>query len=412
MKILVLNAGSSSQKSAVFDFDAASDEVISPIWEGRIEWNESSASLTTHSEGLQSSKERIPVEKDNKNGRREIIRRMLAGIWTGPGAVVSSAQEIGLVGHRIVHGGPHLRETTVISPKTKQLIESAAPFAPLHNQIELEGINLCEEIFPHAQQVAVFDTSFHRTMPQCATLYPGPYDWLEKGIIRYGFHGINHQYCAKRAAQMLQQNLNSLKIVSCHLGNGCSLAAIDKGISVDTTMGFTPLDGLMMGTRSGAIDPGILIYLAQHYDLSPEQIDFVLNYESGMLGISGHSSDMREIVRLMKEGNTRSQLAFDMFVHILCKGIAAMAAAIDGMDALVFTAGIGENSPDVREAACNRLSFLGMKIDLEKNISARDDDDLSAFDSSVRILKIRAQEDWAIARECSNLRQKPMDMVQ
>jgi len=410
MKILVLNAGSSTQKCAVFDFNAASDEVISPIWEGRIEWSQAFASVTTRSKTHQSPEERIPVGPTNDH--IGVTRRMLEGIWTGPGAVVSSAREIDLVGHRIVHGGPYLRETVVVSPKTKHLIESAAPFAPLHNQMELEGVNLCEEIFSHAQQVAVFDTSFHRTMPQFATLYPGPYEWAKKGIFRYGFHGINHEYCAKRAASMLHRDLSSPKLVTCHLGNGCSLAAIADGKSVDTTMGFTPLDGLMMGTRSGAIDPAILIYLAQRCDLSPEQIDSVLNYESGLLGISGHSSDMREIVRQMKEGHPRSRLAFDMFIHILCKGIAAMAAAINGMDVLVFTAGIGENSPDVREAACNRLSFLGVKIDLEKNISPRGDNDLSAADSSVRILKIRAQEDWAIARECSNLRQESTRTVQ
>ncbi|HEX5316014.1 MAG TPA: acetate/propionate family kinase [Candidatus Kapabacteria bacterium] len=308
-----------------------------------------------------------------------------------------------LVGHRIVHGGPHLRETTLITAETKRLIENAAPFAPLHNRIELEGINLCEQLFPQAQQIAVFDTSFHRTMPQVATLYPGPYEWAEKGIFRYGFHGINHQYIARHAALILHRDLNSLKIVTCHLGNGCSLAAISNGASVDTTMGFTPLDGLMMGTRSGAIDPGIVIYLARQYHLSPQQIDTILNHESGLLGISGHSSDMREIVGRVKEGDTRSQLAFDMFVHVLCKGIASMAAAINGIDVLVFTAGIGENSPDVREAACKRLSFLGIKIDPKKNISAEHENELSTPDSSARILKLRAQEDWAIAQECFHL---------
>lgn len=411
MKILVLNAGSSTQKSAVFELESLSDEVIPPIWEGRIEWDHSYISVTSRTKTWQSEEERIPVLRDKTNDRSDITRRMLEGIWNGPGAVVSSARDLNLAGHRIVHGGPHLRETTVINPQTKRLIESAAPFAPLHNQIELEGINLCQKIFPHAQQVAVFDTSFHRTMPQFATLYPGPYEWAKKGIFRYGFHGINHAYCAKRAASMLRRNPSALKLVTCHLGNGCSLAAIANGVSADTTMGFTPLDGLMMGTRSGAIDPGILMYLAQHDHLSPQQIDSILNYESGLLGISGHSNDMRKIVRLMKEGNTRSQLAFDMFIHTLCKGVAAMAAAINGMDALVFTAGIGENSPDVREAACSRLNFLSVKIDQRNNISAQHDDDLSASGSSVRILKLRAQEDWAIAQECFRL-QKCTNQVQ
>lgn len=403
MNILVLNAGSSTQKSAVFNLGVTSDEVTAPIWEGRIEWNESWASITTHNNRSKPKEERIPLEQGKKNERSEITQRMLEGIWSGSEAIVSSYEDIDVIGHRIVHGGPHLRESAVITSQIKRLIQEAAPFAPLHNQVELEGINLSENIFPGAPQIAVFDTSFHRTMPEFATLYPGPYDWLEKGIIRYGFHGINHHYCAKRAAQMLQQNLNSLKIVSCHLGNGCSLAAIDKGISVDTTMGFTPLDGLMMGTRSGAIDPGIVLYLAQHDEFAAKEIDRVLNHESGLLGISGHSSDMREVIYQAKAGHARSKLAFDMFIHVLCKGIVAMAASLSGIDAVIFTAGIGENSPDVRQAACDRLAFLGVKIDAEKNMALKFDGEFSAANSAVRILRIAAQEDWAIAEECFKL---------
>ena len=403
MNILVLNAGSSTQKSAVFNLDVTSDEVTAPIWEGRIEWNESWASITTHNKRSKPKEERIPFEQGANNERCEITQRMLEGIWNGPRAVVSSCEDIDLIGHRIVHGGPHLRKSAVITSQIKRLIQEAALFAPLHNQVELEGINLSEKIFPGAPQIAVFDTSFHRTMPQFATLYPGPYDWLEKGIIRYGFHGINHQYCAKRAAQMLQQNLISLKIVSCHLGNGCSLAAIDKGISVDTTMGFTPLDGLMMGTRSGAIDPGIVLYLTQHDEQTSKEIDQVLNHESGLLGISGCSSDMREVIHQAQAGHARSKLAFDMFIHVLSKEIAAMAASLSGMDVLVFTAGIGENSPDVRQAACDQLAFLGIRIDAEKNVALKSDGELSATNSGVRILIIAAQEDWAIAEECLKL---------
>ncbi len=407
MKILVLNSGSSSQKSAVFDLEGPSDTATPPVWQTKIEWSESAALITTPGNGSQPEEERIPLERDaRRRERREITRRMLEGIWSGPGAVVSSAEEIALVGHRIVHAGPHLRETAVITKETKLLIEKAEPFAPLHNQIELEGITLAQKIFPRAQQVAVFDTSFHRTLPLFAALYPGPYDWPEKGIIRYGFHGINHQYCAKRAARILHRDLNSLKIVTCHLGNGCSLAAIANGISVDTTMGFTPLDGLMMGTRSGAIDPAIVIYLARQYGMSPQEIDSILNHQSGLLGISGCSGDMREIVGQMKAGNARAQLAFEMFIHVLCKGIAAMAASLFGLDVLVFTAGIGENSAEVREAACEHLAFLGVKINRHRNASVKSDEDLSAPDSSVCILRIAAQEDWAIAQECLTIQQK------
>jgi acetate kinase len=249
-------------------------------------------------------------------------------------------------------------------------------------------------------QVAVFDTGFHRRMPQAATVYPGPYQWFENGIHRYGFHGINHQYCAARAAQLLGRELNSLKLVTCHLGNGCSLAAIREGHSIDTTMGFTPLEGLMMGTRSGSIDPGILTYLMRENQLQPQDIDDVLNKQSGLLGISGISGDMREILASMKQGHLRAKLAFDIYVHRVRAGIGAMVAVLGGTDALVFTAGVGENSAEVRAAACKGLSFLGLKLDEAGNVQGLPDQDIATPDSAVRVLIIRAQEDWAIAREC------------
>jgi acetate kinase len=261
-------------------------------------------------------------------------------------------------------------------------------------------------------QIAVFDTGFHRTMPLSAKTYPGPYEWFEQGIRRYGFHGINHQYCAQRAAQLLGKNLNSLKLVTCHLGNGCSLAAIREGRSVDTTMGFTPLEGLMMGTRSGSVDPGILTYLMRQRQLSGQQLDEILNQKSGLLGISGISSDMREILAASKNGNeptkqVRAKLALEIYVHRLRSGIGSMIAVLGGVDAVVFTAGVGENSPEVRAAACDNFAFLGVKLDQAKNAqSALDNDrdnDISAPDVSVRVLVIHAQEDWMIARECWNL---------
>jgi len=257
-------------------------------------------------------------------------------------------------------------------------------------------------------QVAVFDTGFHAHLPQAAAVYPGPYEWFEKGIRRFGFHGINHEYCAQRTAQLLRANLNSLKIVTCHLGNGCSLAAIRDGRSVDTTMGFTPLDGLMMGTRSGSVDPGILTYLMRESSLTGEQLDELLNKKSGLLGISGISGDMRQIVSAMKEGNTRAKLAFEIFVHRLTAGIASMAAALNGLDALVFTAGIGENSPEVRAAVCSQLTFLSLVLDSAKNTEAHSDQDIAAQESKVRVLVVRAQEDWAIARECWKLQSRPI----
>jgi acetate kinase len=252
-------------------------------------------------------------------------------------------------------------------------------------------------------QVAVFDTGFHRTLPLEAAVYPGPWEWFEQGIRRYGFHGINHEYCAQRAAQLLGRG--GLRLVSCHLGNGCSLAAIENGESRDTTMGFTPLDGLMMGTRSGSVDPSILTYLMRQDSLSGQQIDDMLNKKSGLLGISGLSSDMREILAAIKAGNKRAKLAFDIYVHRLQAGIAAMAASLGGIDALIFTAGVGEHSPETRAATCEKLGFIGVKLDPAKNAQSPVDAEISAADSAVRVLIIRAQEDWEIAKDCWQLMQ-------
>jgi acetate kinase len=231
-------------------------------------------------------------------------------------------------------------------------------------------------------------------------VYPGPYEWFEKGIHRYGFHGINHQYCAGRAAQLLQRDLQSLRLVTCHLGNGCSLCAIRDGRSIDTTMGFTPLEGLMMGTRSGSIDPSILTYLMRRGHLSAAEIDELLNEKSGLLGVSGLSGDMRTIWAAVQAGNERARLAFDIYIHRLQAGIGAMVAVLGGIDALVFTAGVGENSAAVREAACSNLQFLGVRLDPATNREPALDGDVAYADAAVRVLVVRAQEDWAIAREC------------
>jgi len=236
-----------------------------------------------------------------------------------------------------------------------------------------------------------------------AQVYPGPYDWFKDGIRRYGFHGINHQYCATRAAQLLNKDVQSLKIVTCHLGNGCSVTAIESGLPVDTTMGFTPLEGLMMGTRSGSIDPAILVFLMRHHGLGADQIDDMLNKKSGLLGVSGFSGDMRDILLAMDAGNERAKLAFDIYIHRLRSAISGMAAVLGGIDVLVFTAGVGENSPAVRAAACSALDFLGLTINRETNEKASLDSDISGNESRVKVLAIRAQEDWAIAGECWRL---------
>lgn len=399
MKILVLNSGSSSQKSALYEISGGppADPPV-PAWQGQIEWDGNQAEIRVQNSRGSDQKHRLQVES-----RRHAIEQLLSSLWTGDARVVSAPSEIDIVGHRIVHGGKDFEQATLITPEVKSAIGRMSVFAPLHNRAELEGIEIIEKHFGNVAQVGVFDTGFHSRLPEAAAVYPGPYEWLAQGIRRYGFHGINHQYCAERAAHLLGRELNSLKLVTCHLGNGCSLAAIRDGHSVDTTMGFTPLDGLMMGTRSGSLDPGILTYLMREEKSTGKQLDDLLNTKSGLVGISGISGDMRQIIASMKDGNPRAKLAFEMFVHHLHSGVGAMIAVLGGMDALVFTAGIGENSPEVRTAACANFGFLGLKLNAGKNSPYSVDQDISLPDSTVRVLVIRAQEDWAIARECWRL---------
>jgi len=399
MKILVLNSGSSSQKSCLYDLGGTLPEhPPAPVWEGKIEWDGSQADIQVRNSQGAQLKNRVQV-----TSRSHAIRQLLDTLWNGNLRVVSSPSEIDTVGHRIVHGGKDLDKATAITPEVKSAIARMSVFAPLHNRAELEGIEIIEKRIGEVLQVAVFDTGFHSRLPEPAAVYPGPYEWLAQGIRRYGFHGINHQYCAERTAQLLGKDLQSLKLVICHLGNGCSLAAIRDGRSVDTTMGFTPLEGLMMGTRSGSVDPGILTYLMRQGQLTGQQLDDLLNSKSGLLGISGISGDMRQIVAAVKDGHRRANLAFEIFVHRLQAGIGAMIAVLGGIDALVFTAGIGENSPEVRAATCANFRFLDLKVDAEKNAQSSADQDISLFDSAVRVLIVRAQEDWAIARECWRL---------
>jgi acetate kinase len=400
MKILVLNSGSSSQKSALFELGAESgDDPMPPLWEGKLQWDGEKEDLHIRNSCGQE------IRREGKAGaHRASVGAMLENLWAGPTAVLKSRSEIHMVGHRIVHGGPKLTQPLRITPEVKRTIEDVRAIAPLHNEAGLQGIELIDKLLPDVPQTAVFDTGFHRTLPPKALVYPGPYSWYEQGgIRRFGFHGINHEYCAHRAARILNRDTSSLKIISCHLGNGCSLCAIDGGKSVDTSMGFTPLEGLMMGTRSGSIDPAILIHLMRTESATPDQLDRVLNHDSGLLGISGVSSDMRDIVAAMRNGNRRAQLAFEIFIHRLQQEIGAMPTSLGGVDVLVFTAGIGENSPEVREAACIKLGFLGVYLDDSVNFSVKPDGEISSSTSKVKVLVIRAQEDWAIAQKCSRI---------
>jgi len=396
VKILVLNSGSSSQKSSLYEIgDSLPDDPPIPLWEGKIEWHDQVAETD-----VKNSRGVVQKGEVKVSSRENAVEYLLGTLWDGKTSTVASRAEIDVVGHRVVHGGPKYEEPALLTPEVKSGIAKVSAFAPLHNRAELEGMEAIEKLLGTVPQVAVFDTGFHRKMPPAAAVYPGPYQWFESGIHRYGFHGINHQYCAVRAAHFLGRELNSLKLVTCHLGNGCSLAAIHEGHSMDTTMGFTPLEGLMMGTRSGSIDPGILTYLMRESRLQVQEIDDVLNKESGLLGVSGISGDMREILTSIKRGHSRAKLAFDIYVHRLRAGIGAMVAVLGGIDVLVFSAGVGENSPEVRDATCKQLGFLGLKLDDNANRQRLPDEDIATPDSAVRVLIIRAQEDWAIAREC------------
>ena len=402
MKILVLNAGSSSQKSSLYEIDDNSDlpEIApAPLWQADADW--------THHRGTTelkiSTASGIKIEDNlDTDVRSEVIKYILKTLWSGKTQVLTQASDIDIVGHRVVHGGNEFEKSTLVTPEVKTAISRMAVLAPLHNPANLEGIEVIERILPSIPQVAVFDTAFHRHMPLPAIVYPGPYEWFEQQIYRYGFHGISHQYCSRRAAQILGKDLESLKFITCHLGNGCSLAAVQHGHSIETTMGFTPLEGLMMGSRSGSIDPGIILYLLQQKKLTLEQLDETLNKASGLKGISG-TGDMRQVLLDIKVGKPRAKLAFDMFVHRLRFYIGAMLATLGGLDALVFTGGIGENAAEVRVAACESFAFLGLKLDAQKNEQSPVDQNISAVDSAIPVLIVHTQEDWAIARECWEL---------
>jgi acetate kinase len=372
------------------------------LWEGKIDWLDGEdAEISIAKAGASPYKEKVRVPS-----RREAIERLLTTAWRGDNSTVLSSAYIDVVGHRVVHGGPRRLEATLVDDDVKADIAAVSAFAPLHNRAELDGMKIAQRVLGFVPQVAVFDTGFHRHLPLAAKVYPGPYDWYENGIHRYGFHGINHQYCAERVAYLLGKQLASLRIVTCHIGNGCSLAAIAGGKSVDTTMGFTPLEGLMMGTRSGSVDPGILTYLMRQKNLNGLQLDELLNKKSGLLGVSGISGDVREIEQGMKKGNARAELAWNIYVHRLVTGVGAMSAAAGGIDVLVFTAGVGENSVSLRADVCKKLSFLGLELDPLKNAESSGDREISSQNSRGRVFVIRAEEEWQIAQECWRLRKE------
>ena len=397
MKILVVNGGSSTFKCWFHELAGGPlpTEAPHPSWEAHVEWSGEQASVRIRSAGAESGEFTCPAKS---------LVEPLAGVLE---ALVKTASRIDVVGHRIVHGGKAYRETTRLTPVVRAAIQKQAEFAPTHNRFELEAVETVDRVLgPGADQIAVFDTAFHATLLPPAYIYPGPRAWLDQGVRRYGFHGISFQYATRRAAQILRKPAESLKLILCHLGNGGSLAAVDGGKSVDTTMGFTPLDGLMMGTRSGSVDPGILIYLLRHCGATADQLDQVLNRRSGLRGVSGESSDMRKVLAARAAGDAQAGLAFDVYMHRLTREAGGMLAALGGLDALVFTGGIGENCPPVREGLCRQLAFVGVRLDPSRNEENPRDVDIAAANSRVRVLVIHAEEEWEIARECHRLRQE------
>jgi len=394
MKVLVLNAGSSSQKSCLYDLDETLPALPpEPLWEATIDWSGSGRLVA---KAGQRRQERALAAQEEP----QAIAHLLATLTEGETAVLSSWQEIAIVGHRVVHGGADYQQPARVDATVKAAIRDLSALAPAHNPRNLAGIEAIEALLGDVPQLAVFDTAFHQQMPLAARAYPIPYEWYERGIRRYGFHGISHDYCSQRAAQLLGRPLEELQLITCHLGNGCSLAAVRHGRSIDTTMGFTPLEGLMMGSRSGSIDPAIALYLQRREGLTVEQVDRLLNRESGLKGIAGGTGDLRAVLAGLEQGDERATLAFAMYARSLRQHVGAMVAVLDRLDAVVFAGGVGENSPQVRAVACEALACWGVKLDAAANQGRPRDRDLATPDSTARILVIATQEDWAIAQAC------------
>ena len=397
MNVLVINAGSSSLKYQLLN--PATGELLAkglcerigidgrftykPQLEGKEAAKEAEVAMPTHSEAIKTV---LDALVDAKNG------------------VIASMKEIDAVGHRVVHGGEKFAASVIITDEVMKTIEECNPLAPLHNPANIIGIKACQELMPGVPMVAVFDTAFHQTMPPVAYTYALPYEYYEKDKVRrYGFHGTSHKYVSQRAADMLGKPISELKLISCHLGNGSSVTAIDGGKSVDTSMGFTPLAGLPMGTRSGDLDAGILEYLMNKYNMSITEMLTILNKKSGVQGVSGVSSDFRDLENAFADGNERAGLAVDLFNYGVKKLIGAYAAAMGGVDAIIFTAGVGENSASQRMAIASGLEFMGVKMDEDANKVRGEERVISAVDSKVKVLLIPTNEELMIAMDTASL---------
>ena len=397
MKILVINAGSSSLKYQLLD--PATGELLAkglcerigidgkftykPQLAGKQVLDAVDVAMPTHSEAIKAVMDAL-VDKDN--------------------GVIASMSEIDAVGHRVVHGGEAFAQSVLITDDVMKAIEDCIPLAPLHNPANITGIRACQKVMGNVPMVAVFDTAFHQTMPEKAYLYALPYEYYENDKVRrYGFHGTSHRYVSARAAAMLGRDAKELKIITCHLGNGSSVSAVDCGKSVDTSMGFTPLAGLPMGTRSGDLDAGILEYLMTKYDMDIKEMLNVLNKKSGVLGISGVSSDFRDLEQAAEQGNHRAGLALEAFQYGVKKLVGAYAAAMGGVDAIVFTAGVGENDAGTRMAVASGLEFMGVKMDAQANSTRGKEAVISASDSKVKVLLIPTDEELMIATDTAEI---------
>ena len=396
MNVLVINAGSSSLKYQLFNMDTK--EVLAKGLCERIGID----GRLTHTNPNKTEKfvDNIPM-KDHADAIRAVINILVDKEW----GVISSMKEIDAVGHRVVHGGEYFADSVLINDEVIKAIEACIPLAPLHNTANLIGIGACKDVMgADIPQVAVFDTAFHQSMAQENYMYALPYEYYEKyKIRRYGFHGTSHKYVSKQASEMLGIPVENLRIITCHLGNGSSITAIKGGKSMDTSMGFTPLDGLPMGTRAGNLDPAIISFLCEHENKSAEEVIEILNKKSGMLGISGVSSDFRDLDAAIDEGNQRAKLAKDMFNLSVKKIIGSYIAEMGGVDAIVFTAGVGENDRSVRWDVCEHMEYLGIKIDPEKNKYRGRQMDISVDYARVRVLVIPTNEELVIAEDTKRL---------
>lgn len=394
MKVLVINCGSSSLKYQLIDMD---NEIS--LAQGLVERiGMEGSSLIQKVEG----REKYIISR-NLQDHKDAIELVLKSLLDEKHGVIKAADEIAAVGHRVVHGGEYYSSSVIIDEKVMHALEDCSKLAPLHNPPNIIGINACKALMSNIPMVAVFDTAFHQTMPEYAYIYPLPYELYEQHKIRkYGFHGTSHKYVSQVAAEMMNKDIKDLNIISCHLGNGASITAIKGGKSIDTSMGFTPLAGVAMGTRAGNIDPAIVSFLEQELHLSSEAVSNLMNKQSGVLGISGVSSDFRDIVEAAKT-NKRAQLALDVFYYKIKTFLCSYAGALGGVDCVIFTAGIGENSPQVRKACCENLEFLGIKIDEEKNNVRGHAAKISARDSMVKVFVIPTNEELMIARETKEL---------